>query len=197
TIGLCSAKEKAESKNSYHKNESARIAFLGVPMHNLRSNYFTNDLLAEKMDAPEDAIDEVFSKNFFTLLEKACTRTNKMEAVYCCCEDAQSILKTVDFIEEGDGIKSDFSTVPAESIDALLEKTMADYIVLIDQYYVKKEGYPYNNISHIISYSVYDENRTIVSQGRHHFTSLDMDELSRYNKQFSKAAHKLIAKIGS
>ncbi len=192
---VCEA--RSGSKSSPDKNGTVRIAFLGIDRENLRSNYYTSDVIAGKMDTTEEAIDQAFNTSFFIALESACTRNNKIAAIFSCCEDAYTVLEAVEYVEEGDEIRSNLSVVPQASVEVLLEKTTADYLVLIDQYYIKKEGYPYNNISHIIGYSVYDENREVVSRGRHHFTSLDIDNLNRYNKQFSKVANKMLARLGN
>jgi hypothetical protein len=172
-----------------------RIAFLGIGSGNLRSNYFSDETIAERMNVPEDSIHEVFNGVFFEYLNHASLKGGKADVVYCCLGEGKAILESVKYDNRGDEMESDLSAVPQGELSDFLQKTSTDYLVLVDQYYIKREGYPYHNISHIINYSVYDGKKKVVCRGRHRFSSLDMDDLGSYSRQFSKIASKLLAKI--
>jgi hypothetical protein len=172
-----------------------RVAFLGIGSDNLRSNYFSDEIIAGKMNVPEDSIHEAFNRHFFEILSKVSAKNRKTNVVYCCFGEGKTILESVKYDNKGDEMESDISGVSQRQLSEFLEKTSTVYLALIDQYYIKKEGYPYNNISHIIAYSVYDGNKNVVFRGRHQFSSLEMDDFSNYTKQFSKIANKLLAKI--
>jgi hypothetical protein len=175
--------------------DSQRIAFLGVGIDNLRSNYFSDEIIAGKMNVPEDSINETFNRHFYELLHDACLKSRKPNIVYCCFDEGRTILESVTYSNKGDEMESDLSGVPQELLNGFFEKTSTGRLMLIDQYYIKKEGYPYHNVSHIITYSVYDRNRAVIFRGRHQFSSLDMEDFDNYTKQFSKIAQKLLAKI--
>jgi hypothetical protein len=172
-----------------------RIAFLGISAGNLRSNYFSDEMIAGKMDVPEDSINETFNRHFYEMLSEACLKNSKPDIVYCCFDEGKTILESVTYNHKGDEMESDFSGVPQELLSDFFEKTSTGCLMLVDQYYIKKEGYPYHNISHIITCSVYDKNMEIIFRGSHRFSSLDMEDFDHYAKQFSKIAHKLLAKI--
>jgi hypothetical protein len=176
-------------------DNTQRIAFLGIDNENLHSNYFSDETIAEKMNVPEDSINETFNRHFFEILNNACIKNSKINMVYCCFEEGKRILESVKYDNKGDEMESDISGISQGHWNHFFEKTSTAYLMLVDQYYIKKEGYPYHNISHIIAYSLYDKNKKIVFRGRHQFSSLDMDDFSHYAKQFSKIANKLLAKM--
>jgi hypothetical protein len=187
---------KADSEKGKEADASVRrIAFVGVGAGNLHSNYFSDDMIAGKMNVPEDSINETFNRHFYEILNEACLEEKKPDVVYCCFDDSKTILESVAYNRKGDEMESDFSGVPQELLNGFFEKTSTGCLVLIDQYYIKKEGYPYHNISHIITCSAYDRNGEVIFRGRHRFSSLDMEDFDQYAKQFSKIAHKLLAKI--
>jgi hypothetical protein len=172
-----------------------RIAFLGIGNDNLHSNYFSDETIAQRMNVPEDSINEAFNRIFFETLSRASLKDGKTNMVYCCPEEGQAIRESVKYTMSGDEMESDLSAVPQGELNGFLKKTSTAYVMLVDQYYIKREGYPYHNVSHIINYSVYDGSKKVVFRGRHRFSSLDMDDLGRYSKQFSKIAGKLLAKM--
>ncbi|MDR1380760.1 MAG: hypothetical protein LBJ47_04690 [Tannerella sp.] len=177
------------------ERENERIAFLGIGSGNLRSNYYPDEIIAGKMNVPEDSINETFGRRFYEILNETCVRNGTPNIVYCCFEEGRAILASVKYNSRGDEMESDLSAVSQERLDDFFEQTSTGYLMIIDQYYIKREGYPYHNVSHIVAYSVYDSKREIVFRGRHQFSSLDMEEFSRYTRQFSKIAQKLLAKI--
>lgn len=189
------ASKKNEEKESNHSAHAARIAFVGVDLVNFRSNYLSQDVIADKLSVEEDSIDNAFNQDFYNALYEICQKKGQYEIVYCCYADGKNLLDRINYQEKGDEMYSDISGVSQEDFNSIINSADADYVALIDQYYIKKEGYPYHNLSHIINYSVFDKNKNKISEGCHRFTSLEMENLNEYSKQFTKAADKLLAKI--
>ena len=195
TLSNVFAEKKNEVKEYSNSTDVIRVAFLGVDINNLRSNYLGDDVIAEKFSADEDSINVAFNQDFFEALRKNGSKKGKYDFVYCCHTNNKNFLDRITYKEEGDEMYSDISEITQEDFNAVIDNAHADFMVLIDQYYIKKEGYPYHNYSHIINYSVFNKDKIKVSKGCYRFTSIEMEKLDDYSKQFMKAADKLVAKI--
>ena len=99
------------------------------------------------------------------------------------------------FQYSGDEISSDISELKNEEYSKILTSASANYMLVFDQYNVRHEGYPYNNYSNIIKFSIYDQNKNKVYEGRHQFATLDKVDLNTLKKQLKRAASKIPSKI--
>jgi hypothetical protein len=171
-----------------------RILFVGLKDCYLSSDYYTGDQIAETFDVAPGTMDEVVNSEFYGAFSEA---AGKRSLSLTACDDAaQEMISDLQYDYDGDVLYSNLSEIDENLYRSVLEQAQAEYMLVIDQYYIKKEIYPYDNFAHTFHYSVYDTSKNKIYDGHYRFTAFDLGTLSMLQKQMRKAADKCIRNIG-
>lgn len=196
---ICSASALFASENRTKRNDSdganaaadkkTTIVFVGIESRSLPPldrDYFEMD---------EAEIETSLNRIMFDAFSEAMAK-KKCTLIACSDEQAEIIGSGLDFVDADSQYyerTSDISACDEDRFREMLAESEAQYLLVIDQYDVRKEGYPYNNFAHILRYSVYDRNKNKVFNGRHQFAMLDAVEANTLAKQSQKAAGKFLS----
>lgn len=101
------------------------------------------------------------------------------------------ILEDIKTTGEGENQSSDLTFVNATQLRGMLEQAGADYLLLLDNHYLKYQEEPFKTIFHYVNYSLYDGNKKKLAQGSNYFTSINPQS----EQQMLKASRKSTAKM--
>lgn len=180
------AKEEVKSKNS--------VLFVGVQPQNLLSNCFSPAQMAENFSVAQTEVESCLNREIYTAFREAAVKAN-LDIATPDAQTAEGLSDRLEYEYKGDEMNCNLANLDNEEYRTVLHKFGAGYLLVVDQYYVKQEGYPYNNYSHILNYSVYDASRNKVFSDRYQFATLDMGSREQIFKQVKKAAGKFIRTI--
>ncbi|MDR1602379.1 MAG: hypothetical protein LBS42_08130 [Tannerella sp.] len=185
------------ASNMYAGNDAVpavrKILFVGLKNGYFSSDYYTGDQIAENFDVPPDAMDEFINGEFYGAFEDVAMKKNLRLTV--CDEKARVVISDLQYDYDGDVLYSNLSKIDEKEYRDVLQQAQAEYLLVFDQYYIKKEVYPYDNFAHIFHYSVYDASKNKVYDGHYRFSAFDLGTLSMLQKQIKKAADKCIRSI--
>lgn len=172
---------------------NSSILFVGVKDYNVSSNYYTKDQIADHFNVPESEVEEFFNETFYTVFNEAVAK--KSLRLANCDETASQIVSHLDYDYQDGVLCSDLSGVDEAEYRNTLKQSGAQYLLVCDQYYVEKVGYPYDNFAHILHYSVFNASREKVYDGRFQYAALDLGNSDLLEKQLRKAADKFLKTI--
>ena len=101
------------------------------------------------------------------------------------------ILEDIKTTGEGENQSSDLTFVNATQLRGMLDQAGADYLLLLDNHYLKYQEEPFKTIFHYVNYSLYDGNKKKLAQGSNYFTSINPQS----EQQMLKASRKSTAKM--
>jgi hypothetical protein len=190
--GWAEGREGRESGNA-PAPEAASILFVGVKEYNVSSNYYTKDQIAAYFNVPECDVEKQFNELFREAFGEIAGRRNLR--VTAADETAETIVSCLTYAYEDGILSSDLAiTDPAEYRQAL-ERSGAAYLLVCDQYQVRKEVHPYENFAHIFHYSVFDTTGEKVYDGKYQYAALDLGNTDMLEKQLRKAADRFVKTV--
>ncbi len=181
------------AKNDEKKSETnskKTVLIIGVGKKNITSNYYYDEVIAEKINLPVDSIEHHFNKAIIGNLTSAVS--GELEFIWCDRFPAQLSINYEGLESE---LHSDFSSVSETEYQALLDRFDADYLLLVCQYHLKKELKPFPSLFHIVNFDIYDKQKSKRYQGQSFFSSTDLMPLNNFDKQYQKVANKMVAQM--
>ncbi|MDR2120903.1 MAG: hypothetical protein LBP64_08555 [Tannerella sp.] len=171
------------------------ILFAGLKGCYFSSDYYTADRIAENFGVATDATDEFINREFYNAFADAAV---KQSLRLSACDDAAArLVAGLRYDYDGDVLYSNLSEIDEEEYRRVMQDAQAAYLLVIDQYYIKKEVYPYDSFTHMFHYSVYDASKARVYDGHYRFVAFDLGTLPLLQKQIRKAADKCLRSIGA
>lgn len=182
---------KKEEGNNYHAKQ-----VLIVGLHdNVKSNYFYNGLIAEETGMQADNIDReynrIIAENIATAVkEGGCKFVLATESV----ENAE-LLNEIKVNGEYEACYADLSAVSVEELQAELNNAGADYLLVLNQHYLKWQEQPLRTLFHIVSYTLFDKNKKEVCRGNNYFTCMNLESQDKVRKSSRKSSSKIASSI--
>ena len=182
-----------ESNATSNAVKAHRVLVIGA-QDNVKSNYFVTDMLAEDTQINPDSVCYIYNKviedNHAQLAQKSKANFtyvdgNAIQGTY------HDILEDIKTTGEGENQSSDLTFVNATQLRGMLDQAGADYLLLLDNHYLKYQEEPFKTIFHYVNYSLYDGNKKKLAQGSNYFTSINPQS----EQQMLKASRKSTAKM--
>ena len=172
-----------------------KVLVIGLP-NNVNSNYFPNSMITEETGIPTDSIDYTYNQ----IIAKNIITSNKDKRYqFIPFEKVSEIGDWVSEIKlQGDEEEEkyvDLSQIDDSSYERLLEKTDTDYILFLNQHYLKWQEKPLRTLFHITSYSLYDKDQKEVARGNNYFTSMNLESKDKLSKDSRKSSSKIASSI--
>ena len=79
--------------------------------------------------------------------------------------------------------------------EQLIKDTDSDYVLFLNQHYLKWQEKPLRTLFHITSYSLFDKNQQEVTRGNHYFTSMNLESKDKLSKDSRKSSSKIVSTI--
>ena len=159
---------------------------------NVKSNYFPKSMIEEESGIPYDKIEAVYNGTVINVIK------DMFESEVIALNMNQ---ETNDFIDEiivtgeDENVYSDLSKIETELYDNILDKHKAEYVLIINQHYLKWQETPLRTLFHFISYSVFDDKKNEVTRGSEYFTSMDLLNEQQLQKKFRKTSKKIASEV--
>ena len=184
------AREK-ESDNYRDKN----VLILGL-RDNVKSNYFHKGMITEKTGITENMID----KEYNTIITEniIASTSSKDFGIFIPVSAETSVYDWANLIKvegEGDKCFSDVSPIPTDEYRKALNMAGAEYLLVVNQHYLKWQEKPMRTLFHIVSYTLYDKDQKEVYCGNTYFTSMDIEHPENLKKISRKASSRIASAI--
>ena len=190
-VGNLQAKKK---ENDGHRN-SNNVLMLGLN-DNVKSNYFPKVMITEETGIMEDVIDREYNaiimENIMASASGACKFIPTAADTHAHLHKLCSLIKVNG---EGDESYSDLSPVPDDEYRKALDMADAEYLMVVNQHYLKWQEKPMRTLFHIVSYTLYDKDKNEVYRGNHYFTSMNLERPENIRKISRKASSRIASTI--
>ncbi|WP_418661449.1 hypothetical protein [Bacteroides ilei] len=187
---------KAEEavKGASGKN-NAVVKVLVVGLDNVNSNYFPESMITEETGIPEDSIGETYNR----IITDNIILANKDKGVaFISSEnisDADQLLGNVVVKGENEERYADVEQIDHKNYQQLMDEAQADYVLFLNQHYLKWQEKPLRTLFHFVSYSLYDKNQREVTKGNNYFTCMNLEKADRLTKASRKSSSKIASAI--
>ncbi|WP_072530527.1 hypothetical protein [Bacteroides ilei] len=187
-------KAEEAGKDASGKN-NAVVKVLVVGLDNVNSNYFPESMITEETGIPEDSIGETYNR----IITDNIIQANKDKGVaFISSEnisDADQLLGNVVVNGENEESYADVEQIDHKNYQQLMDEAQADYVLFLNQHYLKWQEKPLRTLFHFVSYSLYDKNQQEVTKGNNYFTCMNLEKADRLTKASRKSSSKIASAI--
>jgi hypothetical protein len=169
------------------------VLMLGLP-DNVRSNYFSKITINEKMCVKENMADKEYNA---IIMENIMASANGVcKFIPACAETSDSDWVSKIRVEgEADKCYSDVSMVPSDEYRNVLDMAEAEYLLVLNQHYLKWQEKPMITLFHIVSYTLFDKDQNEVYRGNGYFSSMNLETPDKLRKISSRTSSRIASTI--
>lgn len=171
-----------------------RILVVGLD-RNIKSNYYDPEMLSEGTGIVKDSLSSVYNEVIEANLAKAAKDKSKYFLIPVKGNDWKDLTSDVVLKGDGEHVSSDWSHINANELRALMQKTSADYLLVLDTHYLKYQEKPFKTVFHFINYSLYNNNKEKLTQGSSYFTSFAPQSEKEMANSSRKSSQKILSDI--
>lgn len=192
--GLCVNTSFAEKLSEGDGVQPKQVLIVGLK-DNVRSNYFYKGMIAEETGMQADSVDFIYNQ----IIAENIAGNTKSKAYKFVLANEDSI--PADFFEEvkinenEEECSSDLSSVPMEEMREIMSETDADYLLVLNQHYLKWQEQPLRTLFHIVSYSLFDKDKNEIISDNNFFTSMNLEEPNKIRKISKKSSVKIASNV--
>ena len=82
-----------------------------------------------------------------------------------------------------------------EEMREIMSETDADYLLVLNQHYLKWQEQPLRTLFHIVSYSLFDKDKNEIISDNNFFTSMNLEEPNKIRKISKKSSVKIASNV--
>lgn len=184
----------SDSPKSANTTAVKRILVVGLP-DNVESNYFPVSMIAEETGIPADSVDYAYNQ----AVAENIILSNK-DKRFCFlplkgCQEKENWMNGIELKGDEEAKYADLSKVDETVYRQWMAAAGADYVLLLNQHYLKWQEKPLRTLFHITSYSLYDKNHREVTRGNHYFTSMELDNRAQLEKDSRKSSMRIAQNV--
>lgn len=194
TLTTLTATERAFGRSRGENNEQPVIKVVIVGLtDNVRSNYFPNVMISEQTGIPADSIDYAYNQ---TIAQNILSASARGPISYVLPDDNTELSELISSVGlKIEDAKATVTSIDHELYDHLLQSCDADYVLFLNQHYLKWQEKPMMTLFHITSYSLYDSKGQEVVSDSNNFTSMSLEDRARLTKDARKCGSNIAATI--
>ncbi len=181
-----SAKENKTEKTQSLK----KILILGLN-DNIKSDYYYKELIAEESGIPTDSLELVFNNTIASNIAQSRIDFTTPQELGKCAE----VINSIRVKGEQENCTSDLSRVDNQCFSSLLKNAGADYVLILNRHYLKKQEEPFNTLFYFVSYSLYNKDKQELLNGSNYFTAMRIESAEAMRKASRKSADKIATSI--
>lgn len=192
--GLCVNTSFAEKLSEGDGVQPKQVLIVGLK-DNVRSNYFYKGMIAEETGMQADSVDFIYNQ----IIAENIAENTKSKAYKFVLANEDSI--PADFFEEvkinenEEECASDLSSVPLDEMRKIMNDADADYLLVLNQHYLKWQDQPLRTLFHIVSYSLFDKDKKEIITGNNFFTCMNLEEPNKIRKMSKKSSVKIASNV--
>lgn len=189
---VCASPKK---DNTADTNKGKSVLIVGLN-DNVKSNYFYKGMIAEETGINADSISAIYNRILAENIAKAAAKKKKLAvSTLVPGADSNQFVNEIKVIGEEEDCQSDLSQVSDEEWKKTLDKAQAEYVLVLNQHYLKWQEEQLHTLFHIVSFSLFDENKQEIYHGNSYFTSMNLITPQEMEKTCRKSAAKIANNI--
>jgi hypothetical protein len=188
--------EPAERTTSTTNVDNSKVLVIRA-INNVKSNYYTMDLLAENTDIAEDSVNSIYNRILEMNLEEAGSGlhfagidVHQMNSLLW-----KPIMQDIRLEGDGENMRADLSRVDKNALSEAMRREGARYLLVIDAQYLRYSETPMPMMYHFVNYSLYDNNEKQLCSGQNYFSAYEPQSTKELAKSSKKAMKKIASKI--
>ena len=178
-----------ENSNVYTKK------VLVIGLDNVNSNYFPQSMITEETGIPTDSISYTYNK----IITNNIIQSNKdKDYTFVSPVVSSEINEIIDDIQlkgEEEERYIDLSSIDNNEYHRLIDASNADYVLFLNQHYLKWQEKPLRTLFHFVSYSLYDKNQKEITKGNNYFTCMNLEKADKLSKASRKSSSKIASTV--
>ena len=193
--GLTMAANPETVENEAAKNTAVHSVLVVGLNDNIKSNYYSRDMLAESTDITEDSLCLIYNKVIENSLATAARKDKSPYNIVASGSEQNAwnaIARNVRLEGEDEKAAADLTTVNNDQLRNLLKQAGASYLLVLDAHYMKYQEKPFKTLFHYVNYSLYDSNKKKLAQGSNYFTSINPQNKKQMMKSSKKSSEKIL-----
>jgi hypothetical protein len=180
-------------KGVTNKSAEAQVLIVGLN-DNVKSNYYFKEQIAEETGIQADSIvqqyNDIISRNIIAAANSGCT------FIPAGKDDSYAgLVEKIEVTGDGEDCNSNLSKLTTEELQTALEHAHADYLLVLNQHYLKWQQQPMRTVFHMISYTLYDKNKKPVLSGNQYFTSMNLEKPERIAQMSRKSSSRIASSV--
>lgn len=176
---------------------SRKILVIGLD-DNIKSNYYDPEMLADGTGIVKDSLSSVYNEVIENNLRKV-ARKDKLPfyliPVSAHSKDWKELTEDVRIKNDEEKSSSDWNGVDSNELQLLMQKTPADYLLVLDTHYLKYQEKPFKTVFHFVNYSLYNNRKEKLTQGSSYFTSFAPQSEKDMVASSRKSSQKILSEI--
>ncbi len=180
---------QAKEKINGGKNVVTNVLMLGLN-NNVSSNYFPMSTITEETGITKDVIDQEYNTIIMDNIIASAKASCKF--IPATMEEGSDLIR---INGEGDESYSDLSSIPNDEYKKLLDTAGAEYLLVLNQHYLKWQETPMRTLFHVVSYTLYDKNKNEVYRNNSHFTSMNLERPDKLRKISNKTSGRIATTV--
>lgn len=179
-------------------NENSNVStkkVLVIGLDNVNSNYFPQSMITEETGIPTDSISYTYNK----IITNNIIQSNKdKDYTFVSPVVSSEINEIIDDIKlkgEEEERYIDLSSIDNNEYHRLIDASNADYVLFLNQHYLKWQEKPLRTLFHYVSYSLYDKNQKEITKGNNYFTCMNLEKADKLSKASRKSSSKIASTV--
>ena len=181
---------QAKGNKTEAGTDMKKILILGLK-DNIKSDYYYKGLISEESGIPEDSLELVFNRTIANNMAQ-----QHIEFIPAISSgNCTKVLNYITVKGEKDECTADLSQVDNQCFRDLLSGAGAEYALILNRHYLRKQEQPFNTIFYIVSYSLYDKEKKEISSGSNYFTAMHLESAETMKKTSRKTSDKIASSV--
>jgi hypothetical protein len=161
---------------------------------NIKSNHYYDDYIAKEMGVSVDSLDYYFNGSVTRHLQSL--HEGALEYTLLSESDQPSVKEDIEISGEAEGSVASVDKMSLEEYHSLLEKNHTEFLLVINQHYLKKmESGTMNTVFHIVSYTLFDKDKKQLNTSSLYYSTIKLDKPNKMESQLKKTAAKMASKL--
>lgn len=186
---------QSEGRVAAENDSRFGINVLVVGLDNVQSNYFPATMITEETGIPRDSIGKTYNRIITQNIIQANTNRKYKFISSESIPSFEGLTASIGLQGEEETCYPDLSRIKSDVFSKMLEQVHADYILFLNQHYLKWQEQPLRTLFHIVSYSLYDRNLKEVTKGQNYFTSMNLEKVDKLAKTSRKSSSKIVSAV--
>ena len=162
---------------------------------NVSSNYFPESMITEETGIPEESIDSTYNQ----IITKNIIETNKDKHIVFIdskgLDGIGNMINDITLTGNNEEQYADLSHIESKDYHNLLDNAHADYLLILNQHYLKWQEKPLRTLFHFVSYSLFDKSQQEITKGNSYFTCMNLEKADKLMKASKKSSSKIALSI--
>lgn len=181
-------------KDVTNKSAAAQVLIIGLN-DNVKSNYYFKEQIAEETGIQPDSIVQQYNDIISRNIIAAATNSGCTFIPAGNDNSYAGLVNKIEVTGEGEDCNSNLSKLTTEELQTALEHANADYLLVLNQHYLKWQQQPMRTVFHMVSYTLYDKNKKPVLSGNQYFTSMNLEKPERIAQISRKSSSKIASSV--